>query len=236
MDVVGCGCMGFSFTEKYMNAIVGIHDIINEIVGTVDFVSYQDFQDIIAKKGISKPSEIRMIIPFLDKAKIVNHRNLIRSTTRITSVLIDEFFFTSFGLEFINILKLRQKDDLSNKEVSNKIENLFNKIGFLLFMNLCKTESEYIYKAIFGFLKKYNTINHDEFYILTTAIESNAKSTLEHNILKYRNGKIAEVNVKQNVNDYQYITTMLVQIGILEKVNNYYILTEKAEKLEIDYE
>lgn len=236
MDLVGCGCMGFSFTHKYKKAIISFFEFVTEL-DNVGVLSYQDLQTRIANKGISDESEIRMIVPFLVKSQIINEKNCLKTSTgtRIRQLVIDEHFFTEQGIEFIKILKMEINKDISlNKEIIFRIENLYHKAGMVLFLSLCKSD-DYIYRELFFFLKKYKSIDKNEFYILTNSIEKSKKNELEENILKYRNGSIGELKIIRNVNDWQYLTGTLQQFGIIEEdENKSFILTNDADELEVE--
>ena len=207
MELVGCGCMGFSFTQKYKNAIIHLFDSVSEL-GEEGVLEYQDFQERIASKGISDKSETRMIIPFLLKAKVINEENCIKASTgsRIRQLIINDCFFTDFGIEFVKILKLEfQKYTTNDKEVVNKINSLYHKVGLKLFINLCSSQ-DYIYKELFVYLKEFKSIDKNEFYLLTTSIETSKRDYLPVLIEKYRTNKIAELIITKNVNDWQYLT------------------------------
>lgn len=236
MDLVGCGCMGFSFTHKYKKAIISFFEFITEL-GDIGIISYQDLQTRIANKGVSDESEIRMIIPFLVKAQVISEKNCIKTSTgtRIRQLVIDNNFFTEQGIEFIKILKMEINKDISlDKEIILRIEKLYHKAGMVLFLSLCKSD-DYIYRELFFFLKKYKSIDKNEFYILTNSIEKSKKNELEEIILKYRNGTIGEVKITRNVNDWQYLISILQQFGIIEEdENKRFVLTNDANELEVE--
>ncbi len=126
------------------------------------------------------------------------------------------------------------KDISLNKEIIFRIENLYHKAGMVLFLSLCKSD-DYIYRELFFFLKKYKSIDKNEFYILTNSIEKSKKNELEENILKYRNESIGELKIIRNVNDWQYLTSTLQQFGIIEEdENKSFILTNDADELEVE--
>ena len=103
-----------------------------------------------------------------------------------------------------------------------------------LFLALCNSE-DYIYKELFLFLKKFHTIDKNEFYILTTLIENSNKQSLDKEINDYRKDKIGEIYIVKNVNDWQYLTGALEQLGIIElDENKKYILTRDAFDLEVE--
>lgn len=84
-------------------------------------------------------------------------------------------------------------------------------------------------------MKKYKSIDKNEFYILTNSIEKSKKNELEENILKYRNESIGELKIIRNVNDWQYLTSTLQQFGIIEEdENKSFILTNDADELEVE--
>lgn len=237
MDVVGCGCMGFSFTSKYKFAIISLSNMINEL-GSIGVIDYQDLQSRIANKGISAESEIRMIIPFLVKANVINENNCIKTSTgsRIRKFVIDEKFFTDQGIEFIKVLQLEcNKKSTNDTEVIEKIDALYHKAGMYLFLSLCKS-SDYIYRELFFFLKKYKTIDKNEFYLLTNSYENSQMDKLSDLIDNYRKGKIGEIKIIRNVNDWQYLMSTLQQFGLITLDEKRYMLTKDAMRLEIGNE
>ncbi len=234
MDVVGCGCMGFSFTSKYKLAIISLSNMIDEL-GAIGVIDYQDLQSRIANKGISDESEIRMIIPFLVKANVINENNCIKTSTgsRIRKLIIDENFFTDQGVEFIKVLQLEcNKESTNDPEVIEKIDALYHKAGMYLFLSLCKS-SDYIYRELFYFLKKYKTIDKNEFYLLTNSYENSQMDKLPDLVDNYRKGKIGEIKIVKNVNDWQYLMGTLQQFGLITLDEKRYMLTKDAMSLEV---
>lgn len=235
MDLIGCGCMGFSFTQKYKKAIISFYDTVNEMED-YGLISYQDLQTRIATIGVSDKSEVRMFVPFLLKGKVINPSNCIKNSTgsRIKQFNINNAFFTENGIEFLKILKLElYKENQFDKEIIKKIESLYHKAGMRLFLDLSESE-DYIYKELILFLKQYGTIDRNEFYLLTNSIENHDKKNLNFYIEKYRNNSIGEINIIRNVNDWQYLTGTLEQLGIIQQdENRNYVLTRDACLLEI---
>lgn len=85
---------------------------------------------------------------------------------------------------------------------------------------------EYIYNDLYVFLKKYKTIDKNEFFFLTHCRKNNILNKLDNYIIDYRNKKINDINIINNVNAYRYITNYLLQIGILVNVDGYLKLSE----------
>ena len=75
------------------------------------------------------------------------------------------------------------------------------------------------------FLEKYYTMDKTEFFIMTTLQENNRNDLLDETIIKYRNGEIAETKIVSNINAFQYITSLMIQFGIVEKADNFIKLT-----------
>lgn len=89
----------------------------------------------------------------------------------------------------------------------------------LFIFNHLVLSDEPIYRDLLNFLRKYNTIDKIEFFLLTDCRKRSCLHLLDDYIYKYRNGIINENNIEiiNNVNSYQYITNLLQQIGILDK-------------------
>ena len=60
-------------------------------------------------------------------------------------------------------------------------------------------------------------MDKNEFFILTTLRHDNKMDLLEEMIQKYRDGSLGELEIAQNVNDYNYITKLFIQSGVLEE-------------------
>lgn len=217
MKVEGCSNPGLSFTSKYKNAIINIFDFVNTKCVSDEY-DYSQFQNMVSQETTSDNSEVRMLIPFLLKAGILDENNVVRGGSRIRRVKINNSFFTYEGVCFVEFLIIEKNaHDLSIKQ-RTIIERIYKKFGLIIFNHLVLSD-EPIYRDLLNFLRKYNTIDKIEFFLLTDCRKKSCLNLLDDYIYKYRNDIINENNIEiiNNVNSYQYITNLLQQIGILDK-------------------
>lgn len=217
MKVQGCSNSGLSFTNKYKNAIISIFNFVNTKCASGEY-EYQQFQNVLSRETPSKESEIRMLIPFLVKAGIINADNVIRSGSRTKKLNVNSTFFTDEGKCFIEFLIIEQNQDKLTESQKKIITSIYNKFGLIIFKHLITSE-DLIYKDIYEFLQNYGTIDKYEFFLLTDCRNNNHLDKLNDYILDYRNGVITkeDIEIVKNQNAYQYVTTFLNQIGILDK-------------------
>ena len=227
MRLQGCGNHGFSYTEKYKKSIVAIFDWVNG--QDSQELDYLKFQEKISSLGVSKPSEVRMIIPFLVKAGVINDLNIIRGKSRIRSIHIDDNFFTENGKIFVQVLKIiLLAFKTGDNTVMRQVLVMYHKIGKIQFAELRNSE-EAIYQDLYNFLKKYTHINRDEFFILTSCRARDKIDDLPNYIAHYREGKIKKIEYVSNINCYQYIIGTLEDLGVIIKTNDGYILSTSIE-------
>ncbi len=224
MELVGCSCAGFSYTEKYKKAIISFYEWVNSNINLGE-VDYQQLQNLVAKNGVSLQSEVRMIVPFLVKVGVINETNCVRGGSRIRALIINNEFFTHVGKCFVQFLKVElQKEALPCNESRALVEKIFQQFSFLQFQKLLKSD-EVVYRNIIKFLVRYQTMDKNEFFIVTTLQEENKNEMLDDVISKYRNGDIAELTIVSAVNAFQYITNLMIQFGVIEKTNKGITLT-----------
>lgn len=236
MKLYGCGCSGFSYTKKYKMAIITIYEWINEQCSDISY-DYSEFQNKISNLGVSDNSEVRMIIPFLLKAGVINSNNCIKGGTRIKRIIINNNFFTLSGECFIRFLKIELLKDSLNTEEKNIVNRIYKHFGKIQF-NYLLISDDYIYMQLYNFLRKYKYICKDEFFILTTCKELNRLEELDDLIISYRNNEIGVLEIMNNVNCYNYITKLLLQLGVLEsssggymRLSTYYLKDVKEDLL-----
>lgn len=224
MKLDGCGNHGFSYTEKYKKSIVTIYDWANSQESQE--IEYQKFQAAIDQLGDSKPSETRMIIPFLIKAGVINELNVVRGKSRIRAIRINEELFTDNGKIFVQLLRIILIALKANDAtVLRQVQTAYHKIGIVQFRELCKSE-EAIYQDLYDYLKIYKHINKDEFFILTSCRAWNQMAKLDEYITQYRTGMITNIEYVSNINCYQYIIATLEDLGVLIKTIDGYELSK----------
>lgn len=230
MELVGCGCPGFTYTSKYKKAILSLYDWVCNS-GEKGEIEYQDLQDKVAKLGVSDGSEIRMIVPFLAKVDVIDADHVIRGGTRIRSLIIDEEFFTFHGQCFIQFLKIETiRENFEDDEISKVINRIYHKLSYFQYASLMKSD-EVIYKDIYDFVVRYGSMDKNEFFIMTTLRKLDEWESLDDTVKQYRAEEIGEIKIVKNVNDYQYITGLLNQYGVLQTKDKQQHLTTYYKKL-----
>lgn len=107
-------------------------------------------------------------------------------------------------------------------------------MGLLIFNNLRHSEKDNTfnpYSQIYNYLLNNDTMNKYEFYILTTYYTDINKQNKILN--QYHSGDISDsdITIKQNINDWNYLTPLLEQLSIITKNNDRTIsLTDIAKK------
>lgn len=223
MNLEGCSNPGFSYTHKYKKAMISLFDFISKQNDKI--VGYTGFQEEAESSILSDSSEIRMLIPFMIKNGIINQDNVYKGETRIRKLRLNDEFFTVEGKCFLKFLKIESKIGEVDTSISQIIKRIYLKFGIIQFEFLREFD-EYIYNDLYVFLKKYKTIDKNEFFFLTHCRKNNILNKLDNYIIDYRNKKINDINIINNVNAYRYITNYLLQIGILVNVDGYLKLSE----------
>lgn len=217
MKVEGCSNPGLSFTQKYKKAIINIYDFLHNDC-TPGKYDYSVFQNLISSSISSDNSEIRMIIPFLIKLGVINHENIIKGGSRIREIIVNDSLFTLEGICFISFLKIELKSDDLSEEQQLIVRRIYAKFGVILFNYLLVSDDE-IYRDLYSFLKKYETIDKNEFFILTDCRKKDRMDMLDSIINNYRSKIISPNDIEpiSNINSFQYITSFLLQLNILKK-------------------
>ena len=217
MKVEGCSNPGLSFTQKYKKAIINIYDFLHNDC-TPGKYDYSVFQNLISSSISSDNSEIRMIIPFLIKLGVINHENIIKGGSRIREIIVNDSLFTLEGICFISFLKIELKTDDLSEEQQLIVRRIYAKFGVILFNYLLVYDDE-IYRDLYSFLKKYETIDKNEFFILTDCRKKDRMDMLDNIINNYRSKIISPNDIEpiSNINSFQYITSFLLQLNILKK-------------------
>lgn len=217
MKVEGCSNPGLSFTQKYKKAIINIYDFLHDDC-TPGKYDYSVFQNLISSSISSDNSEIRMIIPFLIKLGVINHENIIKGGSRIREIIVNNSLFTLEGICFISFFKIELKIDNLSEEQQLIVKRIYAKFGVILFNYLLVSDDE-IYRDLYSFLKKYETVDKNEFFILTDCRKKDRMGMLDNIINNYRSKIISPNDIEpiSNINSFQYITSFLLQLNILKK-------------------
>lgn len=225
----GCSNAGFSLTEVRKEQILELSEWVdNHILD--DKKTYKQIQDEIEKECMHLDgSKVRMLVPFLRKMGYVKNDGF----EQRNSFIVLKNFFTAEGKSFIEYLKLIQKIVLLEREDINKkvteIDELFNIMNMI---NLV-SNGENIYIEIIEFLKKYVTMDKNEFFLMTTL--KNKYQGEQYNMMlnkaveKYRKKAFKRIEIVKHQNAYNYVksfmveTNLVVQDGTLLKLNEKYL-------------
>ena len=218
MELEGCSNPGLSYTDKYIKAIIAFYNYVLTKCKSQDY-EYKEFQKLVKNNCLSDESEIRMLIPFMLKTGILNENHCIKAGTKIKRIKVDFELFSLEGHSFVKFLKIVQNSDYLLEKEREKIKLIYYKYGLIQFDYLRKSK-EYIYDDLYVFLRKYDTIDKNEFFIITNCRKNNIMSKLDEYINDYRHNKITDIKIINNINAFQYITKFLIQIGILQETSN----------------
>ncbi|MDB7985235.1 hypothetical protein [Faecalicoccus pleomorphus] len=223
----GCSNPGLSYTEKYKMDIIRLYDYFLNLCPK-EIYEYTKLQDLIEDQINIDGSEIRMVIPFLFKIGILSEENAIRGGKKLRKIIINDSLFTKEGLCFAQFLKIDKNKNSFNDVQKEIVDRIFHKFGLMQFEKLRNGEN-LIYDDLLVFLKKYKTIDKNEFFILTDSRKENKLNLLEDLVQKYRNHEVDGIEIKHDPNAFQYVTKLLLQLGILKKnQEGFLVLTNLA--------
>lgn len=225
----GCSNAGFSLTEVRKEQILELSEWVDKHI-LDDKKTYKQIQDEIEKECMHLDgSKVRMLVPFLRKMGYVKNDGF----EQRNSFIVLKNFFTAEGKSFIEYLKLIKKIILLEREDINKkvteIDELFNIMNMI---NLV-SNGENIYIEIIEFLKKYVTMDKNEFFLMTTLKNKyqgdKYNMMLNKAIEKYRKKAFKRIEIVKHQNAYNYVksfmveTNLVVQDGTLLKLNEKYL-------------
>ena len=178
---------GISFTKDVNEKMLTLYDYISS--NNNMNCSYQDFQDNLISNNIFTGSYIRSFIPFLFNSGMIND---------YTNGIKYNNFFTKNGLLYIKTINNLKNADENNIDLS-KLTAIKNDLLCLSLDYMLKNNYKFIdkYLDILEFVKKYKTINREEFYIMEYCIQNNID--YENYIEQYRNdNQNFEIMIKTN--------------------------------------
>lgn len=213
---------GISLTRDLNNKLISISEIVdlnNELE-----LDYSDFQRKIISSGIFSGSYIRSFIPFLYNIGLINE---------YSKKINFKNFFTNLGKAYIVLIKTIKMvyDNNPNDYNLKNLELLKNDLIVKSLIHMIHTKNKYAnkYCDILLFLKKFKTINREEFYIMQYCIENNLdlyqiinsyrKNSSEFSIKVLDNNN--EIVDYKNNNAYNYFLAFLLsdQCNLLIKID-----------------
>ena len=222
-SLTGIGNPGFSFTKTYLDDIVVLVNYVNSNIDRDD-LTYKKIQS-----ELNNGSRIRMIVPLLKNMGIIDNVNFYSGRNGLLNM---RYFFSRKAKPFLLLISIFEKLGDDPVEFS-KFYTVFRKVlnkEYLL--NLCNEKNEY--KTIIEYLVKYNHLDKNEFFAITTFVYGKWPNSLYANvddwIIAYRNGdlSISDWQITNNVNCYAYMMQLLVDFNVCDKEDDGYSLCDKS--------
>lgn len=207
-ELMGTSNPGWTFTEERIVQLNNMYTIMK----TINYqLSYKDFREVVNKRDNDlNPSKIRMFFPHLYHLGFINEYQSIKFNPSELFTKAGFYFFNYVIPIFLNREVLESK----SKKIIEEIFSIFLCKGYL---NLIEFEEKREYDLIMKFLKKYQTMDRTDFFIITTGVVNNQNDSYIDELLnKKRNGTISfSGDIKKNVNAYGYITPFLIQSKLI---------------------
>lgn len=255
MEIVieNCSSPGAHFSDNTNNVILKIYDwLVKNHFPTITFTK---LKNRIGEENSINDNNARTIYPLLRNCGFVEYQG------RTQEEIDTNNFFSTFGLAYINALKLKKTIiDNNIKEALKSVDNIIGLMIFEALKNLLGNK-ELNYSESFRwflmFLDCYKKINIQEFAVMVyvmTENPNNWKDKIDGLISQYRDGKLdLEIKIKVR-NDkkiqessgekfrnesikfftsFNYYATLLVQAGLIVKNENNYFSVSEKNKIEI---
>lgn len=230
LKLEGCSNAGFSLTDIRKEQILELAEwVVKHREDSKK--TYKQIQSEIEKESEHlDSSKVRMLVPFLRKMGYVNNEGFEQKNSLISL----KEFFTDEGICFVEYLKMVSKIILlDKKDIENKIKEvngLFNMINMINLVN----NGEEIYIDTIGFLKKYRTMDKNEFFIMTTLKNryegEHYIKMLDKAICKYRKGAFKRIEIIKHQNAYNYVKSFLIETNLIIQLENSIRLNDKYFK------
>ncbi|WP_302652728.1 hypothetical protein [uncultured Clostridium sp.] len=230
LKLEGCSNAGFSLTDIRKEQILELAEwVVNHREDSKK--TYKQIQSEIEKESEHlDSSKVRMLVPFLRKMGYVNNEGFEQKNSLISL----KEFFTDEGICFVEYLKMVSKIILlDKKDIENKIKEvngLFNMINMINLVN----NGEKIYIDTIEFLKKYRTMDKNEFFIMTTLKNryegEHYIKMLDKAICKYRKGAFKRIEIIKHQNAYNYVKSFLIETNLIIQLENSIRLNDKYFK------
>lgn len=230
LKLEGCSNAGFSLTDVRKEQILELAEwVVKHREDSKK--TYKQIQSEIEKESEHlDSSKVRMLVPFLRKMGYVNNEGFEQKNSLISL----KEFFTDEGICFVEYLKMLSKIILLDKnDIENKIKEvngLFNMINMINLVN----NGEGIYIDTIEFLKKYRTMDKNEFFIMTTLKKRHEGEyyikMLDKAICKYRKGAFKRIEIIKHQNAYNYVKSFLIETNLIIQLENSIRLNDKYFK------
>lgn len=223
----GCSNAGFSLTDVRKEQILELYEWVKKHTEDEPKTYKQIQNEIEAECQHLDSSKVRMLVPFLRKMGYVNNAGFEQKNSLISL----KEFITNEGDCFIEYLKMTSNImQLEQRDIKNKIEEvngLFNMINMINLIN----NGEEIYIDTIEFLRKYRTMDKNEFFIMTTMKNRHKGEEyikmLDKAICKYREGIFKRIEIVKHQNAYNYVKSFLLETNLIVQSENSIRLNDK---------
>lgn len=226
LKLEGCSNAGWSLTEFRKEQILKLYGWVENNKGRRK--TYKQIQEEIEAtcEGLDS-SKVRMIVPFLRKMGYIQSGGFEQKNALIN--LND--FFTQQGKAYIEYLKLSKKTSvLERKDINNKLSEIDTLFNIMNMINLVLNGEE-VYIDCINFLKEYETMDKNEFFIMTTIrkeyLGNEYTRELKRVITEYRNNKFNKIEITKHANSYGYVKKFLIETNLLFEYNGNLKLNDK---------
>lgn len=211
MIVIGAGNPGWTFTLERMNQIKILFDFI-KTKDKQERYNYKDMQKEASEfNEILNPSKIRMFIPWFERFGICKYNKNVNLYGDLLTKLGNDF------VEFCSIyVSIMNDQNNYSQEQINAVCDMYRAFIYKFYENVMKSDRASLYKQIIISLDKYGYLTREEFFILTTKIETGkSEEWLDASIYSFRRGEITIDPKKiKNQNAYGYIIPFCCEAGI----------------------
>lgn len=230
LKLEGCSNAGFSLTDVRKEQILELAEWVGKHREDSK-KTYKQIQNEIEKESKHlDSSKVRMLVPFLRKMGYVNNKGFEQKNSLISL----KEFFTDEGICFIEYLKMVSKIILLDKnDIENKIKKVNGLFNMLNMINLINNGEE-IYIDTIEFLKKYRTMDKNEFFLMTTLKKRHEGEQyikiLDKAIYKYRKGAFKRIEIIKHQNAYNYVKSFLIETNLIIQLENFIRLNDEYFK------
>ncbi|UZP04707.1 hypothetical protein JW813_06770 [Clostridium botulinum] len=230
LKLEGCSNAGFSLTDVRKEQILELAEWIEKHREDSKKTYKQIQNEIEQEGGHLDSSKVRMLVPFLRKMGYVNNEGFEQKN----SLIYLKDFFTDEGICFVEYLKMVSKITLLDKnEIEDKIKEVNGLFNIINMINLVNNGEE-IYIDTIEFLKKYRTMDKNEFFLMTTLKKKHEGEyyikMLDKAICKYRDGAFRRIEIIKHQNAYNYVKSFLIETNLIIQLENSIRLNDKYFK------
>ena len=214
----GCSNSGFSLTEFRKGQILELSSWVYEHIKDEDKSYLQIQNEIEIASNSLDASSVRMLVPFFRKMGYINNEKFEHKNDKI--VLND--FFTFQGRCFIKYLILTKEIyELQYEDINKKIAGVNELYNIVNIFNL-NDRGEAIYLNCIRFIKKYNTMDKNEFFLMTTFQEKysgdSCSEMVDKAIFLYRKNREKyqkRIKIIKHENSFGYVKKFLMESNIV---------------------